>query len=872
MPGYRIRHERLCNRNRLVTRGSSERASLPPNGLPGLEPEWSRIVSTPELDDVGRTWHVLDNGIPDPDITLLCVHGNPTWSYVWRSLLADAGAGVRVVAVDQLDMGFSERTGTTRRLEQRIHDLGALTEALEIDGPVVTVAHDWGGPISIGWAARHRAQLAGIVLMNTAVHQPEASRAPGLIRAVRRRGILDRVAVDTTGFVRGTLALARPAVDKSIRKAYLAPYGTPARRVAIGEFVSDIPLEPDHPSAGTLDEVAVSLDTMTDVPVLLLWGPSDPAFSDLYLHDLEARLPHADVHRFIGASHLLPEDVDIAGPVLDWAGSLGSPSVSAPSALGRSSAWDAIDERVGCEDLAVVEMGSDGPRGSLTFGQLHDDVHRVAAGLVAYGVRTGDRVALLVPPGLDLTVCVYACWRMGAVVVGADAGLGVRGMGRALRSANPEFLIGIPRALAAARSMRWPGRRISVTTLSGGVSRALGVEVTLDEIRSMGEGLEPPDPPGREAPAVVAFTSGATGPAKGVAYRHQQLDAQRDALVAAYDIGPDDRLVAAFPPFSLFGPAMGIPSVVPDMDVTSPGTLEASALAEAVASIQATLVFASPSALASVLATSDDLTSRQRKALSGIRLLLSAGAPVPPEILRGFRELMPDAVAHTPYGMTEVLPVADITLDEIETAGSGEGVCVGKPIAGVDVAIAPIDEAGASLGRLTTDPFVVGEVCIRAAHMKDRYDRLWVTQNASAEPPGWHRSGDLGRFDADGRLWIEGRSVHSIRTAEGVVTPLGLEQRFASAPEVMSAAAVGVGPAGDQRVVAVVVPVDRPKKPALATEGMADAVRATVDVDVVAVLTVPSLPVDKRHNAKVDRTRLARWAERVLAGGRMGRP
>ena len=143
-------------------------AVLPPPGLPGLDSQWSRLVATPGLDGVGRTWHVLDNQVIDPALTLLCVHGNPTWSYLWRDLITGAPATVRVVAMDQLDMGYSERTGTTRRLKQRIEDLGVLTDELDLTGPVVTVAHDWGGPISLGWAERHRDQLAGVVMMNTA--------------------------------------------------------------------------------------------------------------------------------------------------------------------------------------------------------------------------------------------------------------------------------------------------------------------------------------------------------------------------------------------------------------------------------------------------------------------------------------------------------------------------------------------------------------------------------------------------------------------------------------------------------------------------------------------------------------------------------
>jgi acyl-coenzyme A synthetase/AMP-(fatty) acid ligase len=307
------------------------------------------------------------------------------------------------------------------------------------------------------------------------------------------------------------------------------------------------------------------------------------------------------------------------------------------------------------------------------------------------------------------------------------------------------------------------------------------------------------------------------------------------------------------------------------MEVTSPGTLRAGALAGAVAAIDATLVFASPAALNNVVATAEDLTPSMREALSGVRLLMSAGAPVPAATLRRVGELVPGAELHTPYGMTEVLPVADISLTGIDDAGSGNGVCVGKPIDGVTVAISPLDDAGVAVGALTNDHGVVGEVCIQAPHIKDNYDKLWATQHASSRPPGWHRSGDVGHLDSDGRLWIEGRMIHIITTADGVVTPVGIEHAVADVAGVAQAAAVGVGPAGTQQIVVIVALDDGPRKPGLATEGLADDVRAAVDVDIAAVLTMPALPVDKRHNSKINRGALAGWAEAILAGGRIGR-
>ena len=287
--------------------------------------------------------------------------------------------------------------------------------------------------------------------------------------------------------------------------------------------------------------------------------------------------------------------------------------------------------------------------------------------------------------------------------------------------------------------------------------------------------------------------------------------------------------------------------------------------------IAATLVFASPAALTNVAATADGLTAGRRAALRRVRLLMSAGAPVSPAVLRRAVAVMPGAEAHTPYGMTEVLPVADITLEGIEEAGEGNGVCVGHPVNGVSVSVDPLDGLGRPTGRLTTEPGVVGEVVVQAPHLRDGYDRLWVTEHAAAGPGGGHRSGDVGHLDRAGRLWIEGRMVHIITTATGPVTPVAIEHAIASAGGVELAAAVGVGPPGTQQVVVVVATTPRQRRPSLAPLELADDVRRAVGIDIAAVLIVPALPVDKRHNSKIDRTRIAAWAEGVLGGGRMGR-
>jgi olefin beta-lactone synthetase len=192
------------------------------------------------------------------------------------------------------------------------------------------------------------------------------------------------------------------------------------------------------------------------------------------------------------------------------------------------------------------------------------------------------------------------------------------------------------------------------------------------------------------------------------------------------------------------------------------------------------------------------------------------------------------------------------------------------------VAVSPLDADGAATGALTREPGATGEISVAASHVKDRYDQLWTVQRASARDAGRHRTGDVGHLDADGRVWVEGRLVHVVTTADGPVTPVGIEQRVQAVAGVDAAAAVGVGPAGTQQVVVVVVPsagagARRRAAPLLAAAPLTEAVRAAAGVPVAAVLVADALPVDIRHAAKVDRARVAAWAGRVLAGERAGR-
>lgn len=883
--------------------------------LPGLGPGLSQFAHVPGRGaDEGytRQWHFLDNAAAlaaaqiDPIGTIVAVHGNPTWSYLWRELVTKSvqaaiqGAPAwRVIAVDQLDMGFSERTGVHRPLAQRVADLGAFTDAAGLTGPIVTLGHDWGGVVSLGWAVDHPTDLAGVMMLNTAISHPEGVPIPAPLRLAGARGVLATATVHTRAFLDTTLSLASPPLPAAVKDAYRAPYRTASRRHGIGGFVADIPVDARHESHGELERIAAGVAQL-DVPALMLWGPRDPIFSDRYLDDLVDRLPHADVHRFEGAGHLIAEDRPYADSVLTWlaerhttlhrpdavaAKRTASVNSHSPSTTDFHPLWNLLDERAGDDAVAVIEMGKhpgDEPR-RVTWRHLNDRVRRIAAGLSAIGVTKGDRISLLVSPGPTLTAIVYACMRIGAVVVVADAGLGAKGLSRAIRGAWPDFIIGENRGLSAARALGWPGVRISATTLTPPARAALGVSYSLLDLIALGADIPLPAEPGPDDQAAILFTSGSTGPAKGVVYRHRQLSALRDVLVDHFQITATSGLVTGFAPFALLGPAFGTHSVTPTMDVSSPRTLTAQAVAAAVRESDATIVFLSPAAILNVVATAGTLMARDRAPLSRVTMFLSTGAPISAQLLESARQLMPHATAHTPYGMTECLLVTDITLDGIYEAAHApdRGVCVGTPIGANQVRISALDADGRATGAPNDDVDVLGEIVISAAHLKDHYDRLWLTNRgaeqdtaSNTDSPGtrWHRTGDVGHIDAQGRIWVEGRLPHVIVTAQGPVAPVGAEQDIERVAAVRRAAVVGVGPHGLRQAVAVIETNDPARRAGIADPELSAAIRANTDLPLVAILTVPQHPTDIRHNSKIDRERLSKWAEDVLAGAPPGAP
>jgi acyl-CoA synthetase (AMP-forming)/AMP-acid ligase II len=526
------------------------------------------------------------------------------------------------------------------------------------------------------------------------------------------------------------------------------------------------------------------------------------------------------------------------------------------------------------EQIAMRCPGSRGVDGSarydltLTYRELDRRSDAIAAGLRTFGIDRGTRTVVMVRPSPEFFLLMFALFKLGAVPVLVDPGIDKRALKQCLGEAKPEAFIGIPLAHAARIALRWAKTaRIHITT----GRRAWLANATLAQVEAAGvyAGAQLADTAPDEIAAIL-FTSGSTGLPKGVVYRHRHFVAQIEMLRTAFGIEPGGIDLPTFPPFALFDPALGLTSIIPDMDPTHPAQANPKKLIAAIERFGVTQLFGSP-ALVEVLA-------RHGATLPTIERVTSAGAPVPPDVVTKMRALLPpDAQLWTPYGATECLPVAVIEGRELETTRElterGAGTCVGRPVPPNEVRIIRVDEAAIVVwsddlvvaGGLVGEITVAGPTTTDAYFNRDSATRLAKIREAQRDGSQRivHRMGDLGYFDRDGRLWFCGRKSQRVVLAETTLCTEQVEPVFNTHPDVRRSALVGVVVHGVRLPVLCVelnagIGKDQHARIAAELRHIADGFVHTGKVD--SFLFHPKFPVDIRHNAKIGREKLAAWA------------
>lgn len=532
------------------------------------------------------------------------------------------------------------------------------------------------------------------------------------------------------------------------------------------------------------------------------------------------------------------------------------------------------------EQLALRCPGSRGHDGyarydqTLSYQQFEQRSNAIAAGLRAIGFERGQRVVLMVRPSPEFFLLMFALFKLGAPPVLVDPGIARSALRRCLDESDAQGFIGISLAQAARRVLRWaPKAKLQVTV----GRRWFWGGPTLAQVEALGAGaasqLADTQP---DEVAAILFTSGSTGLPKGVVYRHRHFVAQIELLRDAFGIAPGGVDLPTFPPFALFDPALGLTSVIPDMDPTRPAQADPRKLIDAMKRFNVDQLFGSP-ALMAVLAAHGEK-------LSGIQRVTSAGAPVPAAVVSRMRELLPEGARFwTPYGATECLPVAVIEGRELEStreqSEQGAGTCVGRPVAPNVVRIIGISDGPLPQWQDTLElaPGAIGEITVAGPSATDEYFRRPEAtalakiheRLADGSDRIVHRMGDLGWFDEQGRLWFCGRKSQRVRTEIGTLFTEQVEPVFNTHPRVRRTALVGVGEAGRQRAVLCVelLPgVSREEGEKVIEElrhlGMGYVHTARIE----DFLRHPAFPVDIRHNAKIGREILARWAAGQLKG------
>lgn len=511
-----------------------------------------------------------------------------------------------------------------------------------------------------------------------------------------------------------------------------------------------------------------------------------------------------------------------------------------------------------------------------SFAELDQLSDRLAAKMIRRGVTPGTRLVLFVPFSTEFIAWTYALLKAGATVVLIDPGMGRNNIFRCLAEIEPDGFVAIRRVQWIRRFLK---RRFPHARLNVAVNR-------LDVQQTLAAAHKPPiDFPNVVAgdPAAVIFTSGSTGRPKGVLYEHGMFAAQVALIQNFYGVEPGEIDLPGFPLFGLFNAAMGVTTVIPQMNPLRPAKVNPRRIIAAIEQQQVTQAFGSPAFWNRVGRYCD---AREQR-IPGLKRAMSAGGPVPVHVVERMSRALtgPGADLFTPYGATECLPVSSIAAGEVleRTAaltGTGAGTCVGRPFPNVEIAIIAandvplrsIDEAQ----RLT--PGEIGEIIVRSPSATREYYRRSESTAlakipdrsgaAAGRPDFWHRMGDVGYFDDAGRLWFCGRKAHIVQTAAGPMYSVCCEGIFDAHPLVYRTALVGVGDRPRQRPILIVEPEPRTPRSARSTlkaDLLMLALSHRITKSIRTILLHPSLPVDTRHNVKINREALAQWAAAKLA-------
>lgn len=511
----------------------------------------------------------------------------------------------------------------------------------------------------------------------------------------------------------------------------------------------------------------------------------------------------------------------------------------------------------------------------MSFSQLNSLSDGYAAYLDRQGVRSSDRVMLMVTPSADFICLTFALFKIGVTIILIDPGMGYRNLLRCIEGVRPTVFIGIPKARLFAALFPRPFQSVKQRFCCGNSFGLFG-----RDIRGQITADVPPYPvysPGKDDLAAIIFTTGSTGPPKGVRYEHSIFAAQLARIRDYYGIDSNHIDQPAFPLFALFSASLGACSVIPDMDPSRPAQVDPEKFISSINRYGVTYSFGSP-AIWNVVSS---YCRARNLTLTSLKKVLMAGAPVSGELLARVRAILPaDAEIFTPYGATESLPIVSMESREIlqETwpeSRKGRGVCVGRPLPGIDLQVIAIQDRPVEVydRSLELSCGEIGEIIVRGDVVTRGYENnAGETKSAKIQDAGrqsfWHRMGDTGYLDGKGRLWFCGRKAHRVITSTGTLFTIPCEAIANEHRDVYRSALVGI-PEGDGPFCRPVLIIEPVKGYSGSDQQLLDEVRllataSPVTAEITTFLVHPDFPVDIRHNAKIFREKLAVWAAEKL--------
>ena len=522
------------------------------------------------------------------------------------------------------------------------------------------------------------------------------------------------------------------------------------------------------------------------------------------------------------------------------------------------------------ERIGLVEVKSGR---SLTFAELSRRSSAYARYLAGNGVRPGDRTMLMVRPSADFICLTFALFKLGAPVILIDPGMGYANLLRCIEGVRPQAMIGIPQAMVFAGLFRGPFASVERRFCCGFSAGLFGPDIR----RAIDDGPDafPCHSPSDDDLAAIIFTTGSTGPPKGVRFEHSIFAAQLRLVREYYGITGDDVDQPAFPLFALFSTAIGARAVIPDMDPTRPARVDPRKFVASIMAHQVSYSFGSPAIwnVVSRYCVSNGIV------LKSLKKVLMAGAPVPGDLLERVRAILSEgAVIHTPYGATESLPIVSIEGEEVLSSTwplskQGKGTCVGRALPGIEIrVIRLVDRELPDFSSVEELPpgeigeiIVRGDVVTRAYENNDRETRMAKIRDGRRF---WHRMGDAGYLDGEGRLWFCGRKAHRVMTAGGTMFTIPCEAVVNEHPDVYRSALVGIpsdAGSGIREPVMIVEPHRGVQSKARILQEVREiAGRHPLTREIRHFLLHDDFPVDIRHNAKIFREKLAVWAERKV--------